>query len=74
MDDFLRRFTGADYAYTTPLPCMGGDRLRAWRLVASKCLIFASYVLVAAYLWRRAWAIRKGQPTGARWRKLKEGG
>lgn len=60
MSELLRWFTGgADYAYTTLVMCMRGDMLWVWHLLASKTLIFASYMLVAHYLFRRWRTIRK---------------
>ena len=50
---------GADYAYSTLLVCMGGDAAWARLLVASKVLIFLSYLLVARYLFGRWRVIRK---------------
>ena len=50
---------GADFAYSTLLICMGGDATWARLLVASKILIFLSYLLVARYLLGRWVVIRR---------------
>ena len=55
-----RWFTGnGQYAYHTLLHCMDGDAQWAWHVVVSKVCIFASYMLVAHYFYRRWRAIRK---------------
>lgn len=50
---------GEHFSYSTLLHCMNGDAQWAWHVVTSKVLIFASYMLVAHYLYRRWRAIRK---------------
>ena len=60
MTDLFRWFTGgADHLYSTLLVCMDGDSTWARLLVASKVLIFLSYLLVARYLFGRWRIIRK---------------
>lgn len=50
---------GAGHAYATLVLCMDGDDTWARLLVASKGLIFASYLLVARYLFRRWRVVRR---------------